>query len=76
MDENEDDTVSQEGIVVESLPNDLYRVALDGGQTVRAHVARALRMNVVRILPGDRVKVVVRRGDKEMTFEVTLDKPR
>ncbi|GAB6065040.1 translation initiation factor IF-1 [Aquifex pyrophilus] len=46
-----------EGEVVEALPNGMFRVKLDTGQEVLAHIAGKLRVNFIRILPGDRVKV-------------------
>lgn len=50
-----DDTVKAEGTVLERLPNQMYRVELDTGQKVTAHVSGDMRANFVRILPGDRV---------------------
>ncbi|WP_461831874.1 translation initiation factor IF-1 [Aquifex sp.] len=46
-----------EGEVVEALPNGMFKVKLDTGQEVLAHIAGKLRVNFIRILPGDRVKV-------------------
>jgi len=46
-----------EGEVVEALPNGMFRVKLETGQEVLAHIAGKLRVNFIRILPGDRVKV-------------------
>jgi translation initiation factor IF-1 len=46
-----------EGTVVEPLPNAMFRVELDNGHRVLAHVSGKMRMNFIRILPGDRVKV-------------------
>lgn len=46
-----------EGRIVEPLPNALFRVMLDDGREVLAHVGGRLRLNVVRLLPGDRVRV-------------------
>jgi translation initiation factor IF-1 len=43
--------------VVEPLPNAMFRVELEGGHRVLAHVSGKMRMNFIRILPGDRVKV-------------------
>jgi translation initiation factor IF-1 len=43
--------------VVEPLPNAMFRVELDNGHRVLAHVSGKMRMNFIRILPGDRVKV-------------------
>ena len=45
------------GTVLESLPNAMFRVELDNGHRVLAHVSGKMRMNFIRILPGDRVKV-------------------
>ena len=45
------------GRIVEPLANAIYRVALDDGREVLAHVGGRLRLNVVRLLPGDRVQV-------------------
>ncbi len=46
-----------EGRVLEALPSAIFRVALDDGREVLAHVGGRLRLNVVRLLPGDRVRV-------------------
>ena len=46
-----------EGTVVEPLPNAMFRVELESGHRVLAHVSGKMRMNFIRILPGDRVKV-------------------
>lgn len=46
-----------EGIVKESLPNTLFRVELSDGRIVLCHLSGKLRMNYIKILPGDRVRV-------------------
>ena len=46
-----------EGEVIEALPNGNFKVKLETGQEVLAHIAGKLRVNFIRILPGDRVKV-------------------
>ncbi|NPB06058.1 MAG: translation initiation factor IF-1 [Aquificae bacterium] len=46
-----------EGEVVEALPNGMFRVKLDTGQEILAHIAGKLRVNFIRVLPGDRVRV-------------------
>ncbi len=51
------DVVEMEGIVVEPLPNAMFRVELKTGHKVLAHVSGKIRMNFIRILPGDRVLV-------------------
>ncbi len=45
------------GTIVEALPNAIFRVALDDGREVLAHVGGRLRLVVVRLLPGDRVRI-------------------
>lgn len=49
------DVIEVEGIVVEPLPNAMFRVELENGHKVLAHVSGKIRMNFIRILPGDRV---------------------
>jgi len=49
--------VEVEGKVAEPLPNAMFRVELDSGHQVLAHVPGRLRTNIIRILPGDRVRV-------------------
>lgn len=46
-----------EGTVVESLPNAMFRVELQNGHQVLAHISGKMRMHYIRILPGDRVRV-------------------
>jgi len=52
-----EDSVEVEGRVIEPLPNAMFRVELQNGHKVLAHVSGKLRMNFIRILPGDRVTV-------------------
>ena len=54
-----DDVIECEGTVVEVLPNTVFRVKLTNGHMVPAHISGKMRMNYIRILPGDRVKVEV-----------------
>ena len=54
-----DDVMEFEGTVVEALPNANFRVQLPNGHIVTAHISGKLRMNYIRILPGDRVTVEV-----------------
>ena len=51
------DVIEVEGKVTEPLPNAMFRVELDNGHEVLAHISGRLRMNFIRILPGDRVRV-------------------
>ena len=46
-----------EGTIVEKLPNALFKVELENGHVVLAHISGKLRMNFIRILPGDKVKI-------------------
>ena len=52
-----DDVIEFEGTVVEALPNANFKVQLPNGHFVTAHISGKLRMNYIRILPGDKVKV-------------------
>ncbi|SMB88933.1 bacterial translation initiation factor 1 (bIF-1) [Thermanaeromonas toyohensis ToBE] len=52
-----EDVIEVEGTVVEALPNAMFRVELANGHKVLAHVSGKIRMNFIRILPGDRVLV-------------------
>ncbi|MFZ4578012.1 MAG: translation initiation factor IF-1 [Myxococcota bacterium] len=54
-----DDAIEVEGTVLEPLPNAMFRVQLDNGHRVLAHVSGKMRMHFIRILPGDRVKVAL-----------------
>lgn len=49
------DVIEVEGTVIEPLPNAMFRVELDNGHTILAHVSGKIRMHFIRILPGDRV---------------------
>lgn len=51
------DVVEVEGTVVEPLPNAMFQVELENGHKVLAHVSGKIRMNFIKILPGDRVTV-------------------
>lgn len=57
-------SIELEGIVRESLPNTLFRVELDNGQIVLCHLSGKMRMNFIKILPGDRVRVEMTPYDK------------
>ena len=52
-----DDVIELEGTVVESLPNTTFRVDIGNGHIILAHISGKLRMNFIRILPGDKVTV-------------------
>ena len=52
-----DDVIEVEGTVVESMPNAVFKVEIQGGHQILAHISGKLRMNFIRILPGDKVTV-------------------
>ena len=52
-----DDVIEVEATVVETLPNATFKVALENGVVIDAHVSGKIRMNFIRILPGDKVTV-------------------
>ncbi|MGE5482773.1 MAG: translation initiation factor IF-1 [Bacteroidota bacterium] len=54
---NKAETIEVQGVVLEPLPNAMFRVELDNGHKVLAHISGKMRMNFIRILPGDRVTV-------------------
>ena len=52
---NKSDYVEAEGIVLEAMPNRTFKVKLDNGYEITAHISGKLRMNYIKILPGDKV---------------------
>jgi translation initiation factor IF-1 len=52
-----EETISVEGTVVEPLPNAMFKVELENGHMVLAHISGKMRMHFIRILPGDRVRL-------------------
>jgi len=50
-------SISQDGTVIESLGNAMFRVELENGHVIIAHISGKMRMHYIKILPGDRVKV-------------------
>lgn len=52
-----EDIIEVEGTVVEALPNTNFKVELENGHQILAHISGKLRMNYIKILPGDKVKV-------------------
>jgi len=51
------DAIEVEGIVVDKLPNAMFKVELENGHEVLAHISGKLRMNFIKILPGDKVRI-------------------
>jgi len=60
---SKEDVFELEGKVVETLPNAMFRVELENGHTILAHISGKLRMNFIRILPGDKVTVEISTYD-------------
>ncbi|AMP20342.1 translation initiation factor IF-1 [endosymbiont 'TC1' of Trimyema compressum] len=54
---SKEDVIEVEGKVIDSLPNAMFKVELDNGHQILAHISGKIRVNFIKILPGDRVKV-------------------
>lgn len=54
---SKEDIIEVEGIVTEALPNTMFNVELENGHKLLAHISGKLRMNYIKILPGDKVKL-------------------
>jgi translation initiation factor IF-1 len=54
---SKDDVIEMEGAILETLPNTMFRVKLENGHVVTAHISGRMRKNYIRILTGDKVKV-------------------
>ncbi len=54
---SKEDIIELEGVVLEAMPNATFKVEIQGGHTILAHISGKLRMNFIRILPGDKVTV-------------------
>ena len=52
-----EELIETEGVILEALPNAMFKVQLENGHIVLAHVSGKMRMNFIRILPGDKVKL-------------------
>ncbi len=63
---SKEDVIEVEGIVKEALPNAQFRVELQNGHIILAHISGKLRMNFIRILPGDKVTVEISPYDLTM----------
>jgi translation initiation factor IF-1 len=82
MKKQKDDVVKIDGIVKETLPNAMFRVEIEGGHVVLGHVSGKMRMNFIRILPGDKValelspydltrgRIVLRYKNERTAFDV------
>ena len=54
---SKEDVIEVEGVVIDALPTAMFKVQLENGHEVLAHVSGKLRMNYIRIVPGDKVKL-------------------
>jgi translation initiation factor IF-1 len=54
-----DDVIEVEGRVIEKLPNAMFQVELENGHQILAHISGKLRMNFIRIIPGDKVLIAM-----------------
>lgn len=60
---SKDDVFELEGVVLEALPNAMFQVKLENDHVILAHISGKLRMNFIRILPGDKVTVEISTYD-------------
>jgi len=58
-----EESIEVEGTVLEPLPNAMFRVELDNGHKILAHISGKMRMHFIKILPGDKVLVEISRYD-------------
>jgi translation initiation factor IF-1 len=54
---SKEEKIEVEGIILEALPNAMFRVEMEGGHKILAHISGKMRMHYIKILPGDKVKV-------------------
>ena len=71
---SKEDVIEIEGTVVESLPNAQFRVELPNGHQLLAHISGKLRMNFIRILPGDKVTIELSPYDLDKGRIIWRDK--
>lgn len=70
------DVIEVEGKVLEALPNAMFQVELENGHTVLAHVSGKIRMNFIRILPGDKVTIELTPYDLKAVILVKVNEIR
>ncbi len=68
------DVIELEGKVIEKLPNAMFQVELENGHQVLAHISGKLRMNYIRILPGDKVTIEMSPYDLSKARIIWRDK--
>jgi translation initiation factor IF-1 len=54
---SKEEKIEVEGTILEALPNAMFRVEMEGGHKVLAHISGKMRMHYIKILPGDKVKI-------------------
>ena len=69
-----DDVIEVEGVVIEALPNATFKVGLENGHQVTAHISGKLRMHYIKILPGDKVKLELSTYDLQKGRIIWRDK--
>ncbi len=69
-----DDVIEVDGIVTEALPNATFKVELENGHQVLAHISGKLRMHYIKILPGDKVKLELSTYDLQKGRIIWRDK--
>lgn len=72
------DVIEVEGTILESLPNAMFQVKLENGHVILAHISGKIRMNFIKILPGDRVTVELTPYDLSrgnyLSVQITKDR--
>ncbi len=71
---SKENAIEVEGTVVETLPNAMFRVELENGHRLLAHISGKIRMNYIRIVPGDRVSVELSSYDLQRGRIIYRDK--
>ncbi len=76
---SEKQVIELEGTVIEALPNAMFRVEIEGGHVILAHISGKMRMHYIKILPGDRVTVEMSPYDIEkgrITYRHKIERNR
>ena len=68
------EAIEVEGIVLEKLPNAMFKVEIEGGHVILAHISGKLRMNYIKILPGDKVTLALSPYDLSKGIIIWRDK--
>ena len=68
------EAIEVEGVVLEKLPNAMFKVEIEGGHVILAHISGKLRMNYIKILPGDKVTLALSPYDLSIGRIIWRDK--